>query len=308
MLDRLSPDPDLSLGDVLIAGVVRNERLRLPWFLTHHRNLGVDRFLLIDNASSDGTTDYLLAQDDVCLFHTAEPYSQSNCGVSWTNQILRDYAIGHWTLILDADELFIFPGFETTGLDRFLGHLDSRNFDAVVAPLLDMYPRGPLSRTGYVAGAPLPEACPYFDGHGYEFTAPAPPEPRVPLRGGPRHRLFWTGAGWDFPSPVLKKIPLVKWRRDLALLASTHILSGAQIADVSGILLHFKFLQDFAQAAATEARRQEHFRGARQYAAYSDVLSANPDLCAWWDGSVRFRDSRQLLSLGLMQAPRDYPF
>jgi len=311
MPDLVSPKADLRDDDILVVGVVRNEQLRLPDFLAHHRRIGVSRFLLIDNASDDDTADYLLAQPDVTLFRTTERYSESACGVTWTNRVLQTYAAGHWTLILDADELFIFPGFETVRLRDFLTHLEQRGFDAVVAPMLDMYSDRPLARTGYEAGQKLLDACPYFDATGYEFTAPYPDTPDSPVvihRGGARQRLFWDGHARSFPAPVLKKIPLVKWRRDLTLEASTHILKGARLAGVTGMLLHFKFLQDFYQAALREARRKEHYLGARQYTAYADILSSTPGLAAFWKGSVRFRDSRQLVDLGLMQVSDDYPF
>jgi glycosyltransferase involved in cell wall biosynthesis len=306
-LTRLDPEPDLRPGEILVVGCVRNEVLRLPDFLAHHRRLGADRFLIVDNASDDGTMEFLRAQDDVCLFFTDESYAQSGCGVRWLNEVLLAYTSGHWTLILDADELFIYPGFETAGLSQLTTWLDARGSESMIAPMLDMYPRGQLSQTGYLSGQSLIAACPWFDGSGYSFRQRETGH-SVLYRGGPRHRLFWEGTDRDYPSPVLEKIPLVKWRNDLSLTASTHVMKGAAPAVATGLLLHFKFLQDFAANAAEEIVRGEHFMGARQYLAYRDVMSGAPALSAHWEGSVRYRDSRQFLELGLMQAPDDYPF
>jgi len=307
MITSLSAAPTLAPEDILVVGCLRNEMLRLPEFLSHHRQLGVTQFLLIDNASDDGTTDFLLAEGDVCVFHTAEPYSASNCGVDWINEVLHRHGTGHWVLLLDADELFVFPGYETTGLNTLLTWLDTCQAEAMIAPMLDMYSHAPLARTNYVRGTSLIEACPYFDGTGYTFRQ-TETGLRTLHRGGPRQRLFWDGHGRDYPAPVLDKIPLVKWRDDLRLTASTHVLKGVAAAPVTGALLHFKFLQDFAASAAAEAARQEHFMAARQYTAYSDVLSAAPDFCAFGEVSVKYRGSRQLVELGLMQVPPGYPF
>lgn len=308
MIDLLNSEPDIGKGDILVVGCVRNERLRLPWFLAHHRNLGVNKFLLIDNASDDGTREYLLDQSDVSVFSTNERYSESNCGVNWLNTVLNAYAIGHWTLVLDADELFIFPGFEATGLARFVDYLANEEIDAVIAPMLDMYPRGPIADTAYQEGTSLIEACPFFDGKGYTLRKVAKGGLKSLQRGGPRHRLFWQEHDRPYPSPVLTKIPLIRWKKDLALEASTHVLKNAKLAGVTGLLLHFKFLQDFVENASKEAGRQEHFAGARQYRAYADVLSDNPKLSAFWEGSVRYQNSAQLLGMGLMTVPRVYPF
>lgn len=308
MLDLITTKPNLRDDDILVVGVVRNELLRLPYFLQHHRSLGVNRFFLIDNDSDDRTVEFLSSQADVHLFHTSGRYSESMCGVTWLNQILQDYAVGHWTLILDADELFIFPGTETISFTVFLSYLEMQGAEAVVAPLLDMYSGQSLAQTGYKGGEDLLTTCPYFDAEGYEFTGPKDPGPSVIKRGGPRKRMFWDGFDRPYPAPFLNKIPLAKWREDLALEASTHVLEGVKLAGVTGMLLHFKFLQDFAWTAAREIERKEHFRGAMQYEAYNDILSSNPDLSAFWEGSVRFRNSWQLVELGLIQVPNDYIF
>lgn len=308
MLEPLNGEPDIENDDILVVGCVRNERLRLPWFLTHHRRLGVNKFLLIDNASDDGTIEYLLDQSDVAVFSTSERYSESNCGVKWLNTVLHAHAVGHWTLVLDADELFTFPGFETTGLARFVAYLSQDGIEAVVAPMLDMYPEEPIAETSYRAGESLIEACPFFDVKGYTLANIAKGGLKVLHRGGPRHRIFWQGYDRAYPSPVLTKIPLIRWRKDFMLEASTHILRNAKLAGVTGLLLHFKFLQDFVENACKEAERQEHFAGARQYSAYASVLSANPKLSALWEGSVRYQHSTQLLDMGLMVAPEMYPF
>ena len=91
----LSETPAIQTDDILVVGCFRNERLRLPWFLTHHRRMGVKWFLLIDNNSDDGSREFLNQQEDVCLFHTSERYSESKCGVTWLNAVLNEFALGH---------------------------------------------------------------------------------------------------------------------------------------------------------------------------------------------------------------------
>ena len=70
-------------GDILAAVTVRNESVRLPFFLTHYRRLGVAHFLFVDNGSDDGSRDYLAAQPDVSLWTTAASYRLSRFGLDW---------------------------------------------------------------------------------------------------------------------------------------------------------------------------------------------------------------------------------
>ena len=42
-------------GDILAFVTLRNERVRLPYFLEYYRRIGVGHFLIVDNGSDDGS-------------------------------------------------------------------------------------------------------------------------------------------------------------------------------------------------------------------------------------------------------------
>lgn len=300
-LDRLGPAPaPLLSGEVAVFACVRNESLRLPYFLRYYRGLGVTRFIVVDNDSSDGTTALLQSQADVDLFHTARSYAGSHCGVGWLNGLLREFGCDHWVLVVDADELLVYPGCETVPLPAFVKTLEASRADGLLTFLLDMYPDGPIQGTRYEPGAPLPAACPYFDVDSYTLGAEGL-RARLPERGGPRRRLFWQSGRDDRGHPpFLQKVPLVKWREDLRYLASTHLIDGLHLASTTGVLLHFKFLGDFAERSRIEVERGQHWDNAAQYQAYAATLSATPGLSAMYPGSTPYRGSRQLVELGLM--------
>jgi hypothetical protein len=85
---------------------VRDEKLRLPHSLDHHRKLGVSRFFVIDNGSTDGSTEFLLAQPDCHVFLTRKSYAESRYGLEWQHRLLKEYGIDRWCLIIDAHEWF----------------------------------------------------------------------------------------------------------------------------------------------------------------------------------------------------------
>src|SRR5260370_8136498 len=60
---------------------VRDEMLRLRQNLAHHRNIGVRRFLVVDNGSTDGSREFLLAQPDCHVFLTRNSYPHSPYGL-----------------------------------------------------------------------------------------------------------------------------------------------------------------------------------------------------------------------------------
>jgi hypothetical protein len=282
---------------VLCFSCVRNELLRLPYFLDYHRASGVGRFFVIDNGSTDGTRPFLLAQPDVHVFAAGGSYATSLCGVRWLNALLDAFAPGHWALTLDADELFVYPSCETLPVSRFTASLARQGADAVPGFMLDMYATGPISEARYRSATPFLATCPYFDPNGYHQLTPQ----GLPARGGPRHRLFWHGRDVPKPSPVLDKVPLVLWRKGLGYKASTHRIDNVNLSDASCVLLHFKLFSDFVANVEREAVRKEHWDGAAQYAVYHEVLLQQPNLAAHSSNSVRYEDSRQLIALGLMR-------
>lgn len=52
-------------NDFPLIFLCHDGRRFLPSFLAHYRKLGVTRFLCVDDQSSDGSRDFLLAEDDV---------------------------------------------------------------------------------------------------------------------------------------------------------------------------------------------------------------------------------------------------
>lgn len=290
--------------EIILASCVRNEAVRLPHFVDYHRRLGVSRFFFVDNGSSDGSTAFLLSQPEVHVFHTDGSYAGSHYGVHWINALLARFAASHWTLVLDADELLVYPDCEDRPLPEFVELLEGKGADALLTFLLDMYADGPIRASHHRAEASFLETCPFFDSDSYTLGTGGL-HSRVPARGGARRRLFWEGCGEQRGKPpVLSKVPLVRWSPTREYLASTHLIEGVSLAPITGVLLHFKLFSDFVDRSALEVGRGEHWDGAAQYEAYARRLAREPALNPMYAGSVRYQDSRQLIGLGLMVAER----
>lgn len=291
-------------GDILCFMTVRNEQLRLPHFLDHHRRLGVDHFLIVDNDSTDGTRDFLAAQPDVSLWHTTASYKLSRFGLDWVTWLQMRHAHGHWTLTLDADELLIYPYWQTRPLPALTTWLADQGLEAMGAMMLDLYPDGPLSGARIAPGESPLSALRWFDPGNYAVQV----QQRMGnlwIQGGPRARLFF--ASDPRRAPTLNKIPLVRWNRRFAYVNSTHAMlpppmnkvyatdGGEQI---SGLLLHTKFLPEIIPKSAEEKSRKQHFANSDLYEDYYDTVIGDPVL--WCSASERLGGWRRLESLGLM--------
>ncbi len=244
--------------DILIFTTLRNERVRLAYFLRYYRDLGVRHFLMVDNDSTDGSREYLAAQPDVSLWTTKSGYRQSRYGVDWLNHLARKYGCGHWCLTVDVDEFIVYPFSDTRPLRALTDWLDSSNLRTFSAMILDMYPKGPVTAQPYHDGQNPFEIAQYFDSGNYSIQRNWFME-NLWIQGGPRMRMFF--ADQPEKAPALNKIPLVKWDPSIVYVDSTHMVLPRGLNRVfdewggekaSGCLLHAKFLDTFAAKAAEE--------------------------------------------------------
>ena len=170
--------------------LVRNEIQRLPFTLAHHRTLGVERFFVVDNGSSDGTVEYLLGEPDVHLFETRDSYQPARNGIDWIELLLRVYGEDRWCLLLDADEHLVYPECETIHLPQFCRALEERGLNCLATSFVDLYADRPIADTALSSTQAPIDICRFFDPRGYHsFPSSASHLPRI--FGGPRARLFW---------------------------------------------------------------------------------------------------------------------
>jgi glycosyltransferase involved in cell wall biosynthesis len=284
--------------------VVRNEALRLPFTLEYYFSRGVDRIFLIDNDSTDETASIALAHQNTHVFFTRDTYSHQ---ANWVDILLRRYGTGHWCLVVDADELLIYPHCEKLPLKDLCRFLDRESCNAVDCVLLDMYPDKSLELIDYRSGTDPLRVARWFDNSGYTTDLEGPVfinEQNVAYRGpgrlfgGMRQRVFGVNA-------CLSKLPLVKFNKGMFLSPGAHFVQGARISKVRGALLHFKFLQDFAQNVKREATREQHWQKAAEQKQYWSKVRRFPNLNFHSSTSEEFASSEQLVRLGMMKSPTE---
>ena len=292
--------------DILIVATLRNEMMRLPHFLSYYRKLGVDHFLMVDNGSDDGSDQFLCDQPDVSVWQTSASYKASRFGVDWTTWLQIRYGHGHWTLVVDVDELLIYAHHDHRDLHDLTDWLEANGREVLGAHMLDVYPKGCVGTHIYSAGDDPLGILRWFDA-GPVRVRRQQPMGNLWVQGGTRERMFFG----DIPdrSPTLNKIPLIKWNRRFAYVNSTHsalprrlnfAYDGPGGRDPSGVLLHTKFLPDIVSRSAIEKTRAQHFHTPEEFDHYYDDLIRSPDL--WHSNSVWYEGWKQLQDLGLLSS------
>ena len=285
----------------VVVCVVRNESLRLPWLLRYYRKLGFDRFIFVDNGSTDGTTELLRQQPDVSLLYTDDHFGEPpGAGLIWKNTVLDRFCDGRWILLADADELLVWPGSEHETVPQLTRKFDACGAEVLFTIMIDMYSDKPFGEINYRPGLPFVDFAPYFD-RGPYYLLPAGPFPFRQIDGGVRARLY---RQYGVPSapPVMSKVPLVKWRAGQRFIVAQHaLLNPAPLAPMQGALLHFKMFDDLPLKCDVEVERGEYYAGGREYRALAMFIRNSPSR-SFFDPriSIRYQNTNQLQALGLI--------
>ena len=294
--DGMRPGP-------ILFSTLRNEAVRLPWFLHHYRELGVAHFLFVDNGSTDGSLELLKSESDVSVWHTDASYKQSRFGVDWLNALLRRHGNGRWVIVADPDELLVYPHHDTRKLPALTRWLELQGRESFATILLDIYGDQPISETAIAPGHDPIMVTPWFDAYNYSQYRNSRYH-NIWIQGGPRQRVHFLTRPWD--APALNKVPLVRWQNSFVLRNSTHNLLPRRLnrafthrggALTSGVLLHTKFSNVLETKVAEEMQRRQHYDNSAEYRAYA---ARGGDVCLWTPQSMRYVGWRQLCALGLM--------
>ena len=256
--------------------------------------------------------------------------------ITCSNELAAVYGQDRWRLFIDADELFVYPHADTLALPAFCRFLAETGAQGVFAIMVDMYGPGPLDEAVHRPGARLLDVCPLHDAHYTVRHKPGLPFARhfcnVEALGGPRQRVFYPefndiGAAGMVVARALRKLrhsrfgaPLGLTRSRLGLCppditkippvrgasgrhwVSNHRTTPLALSPVTGALLHFKLLSTFAEKAAVEAKRGEHWGGGTEYARYAALLARHADVSFAYAGSRRYRTPDDLVREGIMRS------
>lgn len=292
MVNLIGPDkgiPPPKVNEIRMFLVVRNEALRLPYILNYYRKLKIDRIIAIDNGSTDNTAAIIKEQPNSHVFFTRDNFKDYG---SWVRDLLDQYGRDCWSLVVDADEILIYPYIDKICLPELCEFLDMYSYEALHCLLLDMYPKESLSDIKYITGEDPLEYASFFDPSSHN-------SPRVRYYGGMRQRVFGI-------NPCLSKFPLIRFGDNNVPADGMHSVTTQRIADIQGSLLHTKYLQDFLVRVTQEAKREQHWNNAIEYKAYASLVRTNSDFSIYFSDSVKYKNWVQLLKKNILKSSANF--
>ncbi len=293
-LELIKGRPPLRRDDIALVTMVRNEAIRLPAFLNHYRDLGVDSFVFIDNDSTDETRKILSEAADVEIWR-ARDFKKKNLLLTALIRSLT-HAYENWVVVADADEFLVYDGMESHDLHDLGDLLDRRSQKRLRAFMVDLYGKGPVRSTAWPSGEPL-DAEWFFDSDSYTVK-------NNEVSGGPRSRMLSTKTepfnNW------LGKFPFGRFDTASGLI-HIHEAYPYHLNAVSNqaAMAHLKFTSDFVSLVDRAVMEKQYLQDAMEYRIYQEALRQDPDWNLYHDGSRHFRGASSLIETGLI-APIDW--
>ena len=304
-------NPRLAAGRhaATVCAIVHDEMYFLPAFLAHYRGLGADRFVILDDRSTDGTAEYLAGEPDVMVVESPLRYfedvaygPEERAGILetravrlWRDQMMNRFCADQWAVMVDPDEFLVLPGGAT--LPAFTARLEAEGAAAVWGAMIDMYPRaigditgpgaakaGGFELAGSGASPWFFDARPHID-PGQLIQSPAIPRTIYPgsvsrlfarwgvLAQGPllrRIRRRLSGYRYQGAS-MIHKTPLVRWGAGDRFL-NCHVTSKPVSSTRAVAILHFKFTADLGRKIEYALKSGGYNQGSRSYRLYATLI------------------------------------
>ncbi len=322
-----TPEP----GRTSLFSLFRDEMFFAPAFFDHYRSLGVEQFLILDDGSTDGTRQFLLAQPDCVLLASDLGYGQEityldprghavrqRAGIYFKMAIPRAFLDGTYVTYVDADEFLILPP-GVTGIAEVIARLAARGDACCAASIVEFFPEtaaglrtGPapasladlLGAYGFFQPEPMVE----IDADGFPRAQGRSKSARLFERHGIRiakrglrKRLIGLIAPEYRKSPQFKT-PIFRCD-DATFLTGTHTCNQPAPRDVLLTIAHFVFTAQFEAKVARALDWRSHVNGSDKYEHYARLLQAlatGPG--ALTDAtSTRFTSPDQFVAAGLMR-------
>jgi hypothetical protein len=299
----------LSSDEAVVTCVVRNGEFYMEQFIKHYSQMGFRHIFFLDNGSTDRTI-------SIARKHTNVSVCESSLPIDAHQGLFKKYlgqhsAEGGWCLDADIDEFFDYPCSDAIDLRGFLEYLNNKHYTTVMTQLLDMFPDKPVSHLTKKREEDLKTVYEYYDIS--EVTKIKYPGSGVLASYGEGNQVSNGNAALYFGgirkalygnNCLLTKHSLFSLEGGVELFPHVHFVTNARLADVSGLMHHYKLASNALENAL---QNEEKFVGiSKGYSDFVNFLMNKQDYILKQDTAVKFRTINDLVERGFLFISEEY--
>ncbi len=327
---RIVAGADTVSSGLTLLAILRNEMYFLPGFLAHYRNLGVEKFVFLNDRSDDDTFEFLARQPDATVVESGWSYGDTfeipdylsrrikrpRILYLWRALLHDMFAPDDWALQVDLDEFICLP--EGTTFHDVVRRLEAEGARAAWGVMLDVYPQNFSALSEHEGTSTLDASAPwYFDGEQHLLLR----RDRAPLMvySGARTRLYtafrvgreysrfgarlrnqsalkamrkWIGVKSRGSNAVHKSV-LVKWT-DENYYRNSHETNRPGSKNILLPILHYRFSGNLRRRLKVGLEEKSYHLGSADHRLLSELLQKMSER----NGSFLYRNSRPVGSFG----------
>ncbi len=296
-------------NNFVVLCLVKNGKEYIENYIRYYKKLKAKHFFFIDNGSTDGTVDLLKQYDNVTIYQTDLFHKKYESEIR--NTIIEEHCRDRWCLYADIDEFFDYPYSDRISMKQFLKYLNPRKYTAILAYVLDMFPKKVLFKSEREEDL-LIEHC-YYDisnitkddyfSHIKAFCCynKLSDPTMTSYSGGIRKDLFKTTTS----SYLLVKHPLMFVNGKVEPVIDPQYCNKAYIADVNGLVRHYKFTTEFKKRVENSGGDYQFF-AKDEYQSYLKVLKNKETLEILTPETKKLNNVNELVETNFLKVTDEY--
>lgn len=298
--------------EFVVVCLVKNGVEYIRTFMEHYHRLGARHFFFIDNGSTDDTVALLKQYPNLTIYQTGLPHKKYECEIRRT--VIEKHCQNNWCLCADIDELFDYPYSHQVSMDYFLRYLNTHHYTAVLSYLLDMF----AIEHEFIAKKVEPDMVAQYCYYDLSYIHKSPyhqsffaytrdnrlADPHMKsYSGGIRRKVFQNKKS----SYLLTKHPLLFIDSKIEPVVHPHFCNKAYIADVNGVLKHYKLISSFKNRVISSLESEDYsYYGEQEHKQYLKTINDKDQLRLYSRKSKELKSVDQLTHEGFLRVSTIY--
>jgi hypothetical protein len=303
---------DYNHEEFVVVCLVKNGAEYIKTFINYYQNMGARHFFFIDNGSTDETIALLKLYQNITIYETELPHKKYECEIR--RAIIEEHCKNGWCLCVDIDELFDYPFSEQISMKYFLRYLNLHQYTAVLSYLLDMFSKEIEFSLEKQEEDIVSKYCYYdvskikktrYNSTFVSFTNynQLSDKKMKNYSGGIRRRVFKSKKS-DY---LLTKHPLIFIDSNIEPVVHPHFCNKALIADVNGVLKHYKFINTFKDKVIRSLKSKDYtYYAEQEYKEYLNVIQDKNRLSLYSRRSRKLENIEQLVRTNFLRVSKLY--